>query len=52
VTRQEALDLLADEDYEPETYEEAAEIFAALYERHPDDEDGDLGQIWSLCCAF
>jgi hypothetical protein len=35
----------------PATYEQAAEVLAALYGRDPDDEDGDQGQVWSLCCA-
>jgi hypothetical protein len=39
------------EDEGPETYEEAAEVFAALYGRDPDDDDGDTGDVWSLCCA-
>lgn len=39
------------EDEGPESYEEAAEIFAAIYERAPDEADGDQGEVWSLCCA-
>ena len=39
------------EDEGPESYEEAAEIFSALYGRAPDAEDGDQGEVWSLCCA-
>ena len=39
------------EDEGPETYEEAAELFGALYDRAPDAEDGDMGNVWSLCCA-
>ena len=39
------------EDEGPETYEEAAEIFAALYGRRPDADDGDRFMVWSLCCA-
>lgn len=39
------------EDEGPESYEEAAEVFAALYGREPEPEDGDQGQVWSLCCA-
>lgn len=39
------------EDEGPESYGEAAEIFEALYGRQPDSEDGDQGQVWSLCCA-
>lgn len=54
MTRGDALELIRDEDYEPESYEEAAEIFAALYERRPDadDGDGDQAMVWSLCCAY
>ena len=39
------------EDEGPESYEEAAELFAALYGRAPDEDDGDQAGIWSLCCA-
>lgn len=35
----------------PETYAEAAELFAAIYARRPDKQDGDRFQVWSLCCA-
>jgi hypothetical protein len=35
----------------PESYDDAAEIFAALYDRAPDENDGDAGDVWSLCCA-
>jgi len=38
------------EDEGPETDDEAAEIFAALYDRAPDAEDIAVG-VWSLCCA-
>jgi hypothetical protein len=48
----EALALLADDGYEPESYEEAAEVFAALYGRTPDSADGDQGMVWSHCCAY
>lgn len=40
-----------EEDDGPESYAEACDIFAALYGRRPDAEDGDLTQVWSLCCA-
>lgn len=50
--RTEALELLADDGYEPDSYEEAAEIFTALYGRKPDAEDGDQCQVWSHCCAW
>jgi hypothetical protein len=39
------------EDEGPDSYEEAAEIFAALYDRRPGSDDGDQGAVWSLCCA-
>jgi hypothetical protein len=39
------------EDEGPDTYDEAADIFVALYERAPDDDDGDQGDVWSMCCA-
>jgi hypothetical protein len=53
MTKSEAPKLIAtDSEYEPETYEDAAEVFAALYERRPDDADGDQGDVWSLCCAY
>jgi hypothetical protein len=35
----------------PDTYEDAAELFRALYGRAPEADDGDQGQLWSLCCA-
>jgi hypothetical protein len=35
----------------PESYDEVADIFEAMYGRRPDADDGDAGQIWSLCCA-
>jgi len=37
------------EDEGPETQEEAAEIFAALYGRAPDSDEG--ADVWSMCCA-
>lgn len=35
----------------PDTYKKAAKIFTALYGRTPDQADGDLSMVWSLCCA-
>ncbi len=35
----------------PDSYDDAARIFAALYGRAPSAEDGDQGSVWSLCCA-
>lgn len=53
MTKPEAIDYIQScgEDDGPSSYAEAAEIFAALYERAPDADDGDKGQVWSLCCA-
>lgn len=51
MTKQDAIELLKDEDYEPETYAEAAELFTAIFERAPDAEDGDQGQLFSHCVA-
>lgn len=53
MTRHEAIAYVSGcaEDDGPDTYEYAAEIFEALYDRAPDDDDGDLGAVWSLCCA-
>lgn len=39
------------EDEGPETYAEAAEIFAAIFGRRPVDGDGGQGEMWSHCCA-
>lgn len=35
----------------PESYEEAAELFAAIFGRAPDDADGDALSLWSHVCA-
>jgi hypothetical protein len=39
------------EDEGPQSYEDVAEVFSALYGRAPDAEDGDQGEVWSLCCV-
>lgn len=39
------------EDDGPETYEEAAELFEAIFGRAPDADDGDQGELWSHVCA-
>lgn len=39
------------EDDGPETYEDAAELFAAIFGRRPDADDGDMGELWSHVCA-
>ena len=53
MTRSEATEfiLAAGEDDGPETYEDAAEIFAAIIGRAPDASDGDRGDLWSHACA-
>lgn len=53
MTESEAIEyvLSCGEDEGPSSYWHAAELFEALYGRAPDDEDGDAGELWSLCCA-
>lgn len=53
MTKREAIEYVRScgESDGPDSYEEAAALFAALYGREPDADDGDQGQIWSLCCA-
>lgn len=46
-----AFALSCDEDEGPESYDEAAELFAAMYGRRPDDSDGDQHELWSHVCA-
>ncbi len=52
MTRREAvtrlLEAAEDEEFDPD---EAADLFAALYGRRPDHDDGDTGEIISLCYA-
>jgi hypothetical protein len=50
MNRKEAEDFVRScgEDEGPTSEYQLAEIFEALYDRAPDDEDAD---IWSLCCA-
>ena len=52
MTEQEAIEFVRScgEDEGPKTAEEAAEIFEALYQRAPDEDDESVG-VWSLCCA-
>ena len=38
------------EDDGPESYQHAAEIFAAIYGRQPHADDGDQFMLWSLAC--
>jgi hypothetical protein len=39
------------EDDGPSSYADAAAIFAALFGRLPDAEDGTAADLWSHCCA-
>lgn len=39
------------EDEGPSSYEQAAELFEAIFGRAPDDDDGDQGELWSHVCA-
>jgi hypothetical protein len=40
-----------DEEEGPTSYADAAAIFAALFDRLPNAEDGNAGDLWSHCCA-
>lgn len=39
------------EESGPESYSEAAELFRAIFDREPDDEDGSASELFSHCCA-
>ena len=43
--------LSCDEDDGPSDYEEAATLFAAIFGRRPDADDGSQGDLWSHICA-
>jgi hypothetical protein len=49
--RARVLDPDASEDDGPEDYDEAADYFAAIFERRPTAEDGDHLALWSEVCA-
>ena len=53
VTRAEAerYVLAQDEASEDVDHDDIVAAFQALYDRAPDDGDGDDGAAWSLCCA-
>ena len=40
----------ANEDH-PWTYDQVADLFEAIFERRPEEDDGDLGEILSHCYA-
>ncbi len=52
MTRNEAINRLAtaSED-DADLADEAADLFAAIYGRPADDDDGDAGELISLCYA-
>lgn len=50
MTATEARKRIADEAYEPEAYEEAVEIYEAIFECEPPPE-WDQGTLWSHVCA-
>jgi hypothetical protein len=52
MTRDEAIERLqaAAED-DPDLEADAADLFAAVYGRAPDADDGDAGELISLCYA-
>jgi hypothetical protein len=51
VTREDAIERLAEADEDEDLEGEAAELFAALYEREADPDDGDAGELISHCYA-
>lgn len=53
MTEQEAIEYVrgCGEDEGPESYGEAADLFAAIFGRRPDASDGDQGELWSHVCA-
>lgn len=53
MTKQEAIDQVRayGETDGPEDYADAADLFAAIFERRPDDSDGDSAELFSHVCA-
>jgi hypothetical protein len=52
MTRKEAIERLASASEDDEDLpDEAEELFAAIYGREPDVDDGDAGELISLCYA-
>lgn len=52
MTRDEAIERLASaREDDADLVDEAEELFAAIYGRTPDADDGDAGQLISLCYA-
>lgn len=53
MTKKDAEDYIrnCDENDGPESYEEAAEIFEAIFGRKPDPDDGDQGDLFSHAVA-
>lgn len=51
MTRTDAIEVLTTAGEDEDLAEDAAELFAAIYGRDPDDDDGDVGELISLCYA-
>jgi hypothetical protein len=53
MTKREAIRIIRGyaEDEGPDSYEEAAVLFRAMYGRSPDSYDGDAGEVFSHACA-
>ncbi len=51
MTRDEAIERLADASEDEDLADEAAALFAAIYGRKPVAYDGDAGELISLCYA-
>lgn len=52
MTRSEAMtrvEALADESETPDSYQEAADLFRAIFGRVPEQEDGDKGDLFAHC---
>ena len=53
MTKQEAIEKVQSygESDGPKSYHEAAELFEAIFDRQPDADDGDAGELFSHVCA-
>ena len=51
MTKQQAIQYVRSHDDESADADDLDEVFAALYDRRPDDQDRREG-LWSHCCAY